>query len=79
MRSKAAALLATGRGLGGVVEAVTLFDRYQGEHLPAGMVSIGLRLRLRHLERTLTDGEADAVVADLVSRLAAAHGARLRQ
>ncbi|HBB40232.1 MAG: phenylalanine--tRNA ligase subunit beta [Deltaproteobacteria bacterium] len=76
---EAAALLATGRGLGGVVEAVTLFDRYQGEHLPAGMVSIGLRLRLRHLERTLTDGEADAVVADLVSRLAAAHGARLRQ
>ena len=75
---EAAALVATGRNLGGVVETVTLFDRYQGEHVPAGMVSIGLRLRLRHHERTLTDSEADAVVTDLLGRLEAAHGARLR-
>jgi len=75
---EAAALVATGGDLGGVVEAVTLFDRYQGAHVPAGMVSIGLRLRLRHPERTLTDAEADAVVADLLPRLEQTHGARLR-
>ncbi len=76
---EAASLVATGRGLGGLVEAVTLFDRYQGAHVPEGMVSIGLRLRLRHPERTLTDAEADEVVADLLQRLEEAHGARLRQ
>ncbi len=76
---EAATLVATGRDLGGVVEAVTLFDRYQGEHVPEGMVSIGLRLRLRHAERTLTDAEADVVVADLLTRLEQAHDARLRQ
>jgi len=76
---EAAVLVATGRDLGGPVEAVTLFDYYQGAHVPAGMVSIGLRLRLRHGERTLTDAEADQVVADLLARLDAAHGARLRQ
>lgn len=75
---EAATLVATGRDLGGVVEAVTLFDRYQGEHVPEGMVSIGLRLRLRHAERTLTDAEADQVVSDLLTRLKQAHGAHLR-
>ncbi len=58
------------------LEAVTIFDLYQGEKIPAGHKSIALRLRYRSLERTLTDDEVSElhqkVVATLTKKLSVA-------
>ncbi|WP_082936769.1 phenylalanine--tRNA ligase subunit beta [Pseudomonas citronellolis] len=42
-----------------LLEEIRLFDRYEGENLPAGTMSLGVRLSFRHPERSLT--EADIV------------------
>lgn len=55
-----------------------LFDLYQGEHLKEGEKSLAFGLFLQHDDRTLTDEEVEAVVANVVSQLSEAHGARLR-
>ncbi|MBA2354041.1 MAG: phenylalanine--tRNA ligase subunit beta [Acidobacteria bacterium] len=54
------------------------FDRYQGTALPAGSVSLSLRLTFRATERTLTDGEVHAATDAIVAALVAEHGAALR-
>jgi phenylalanyl-tRNA synthetase beta chain len=58
--------------------AVREFDRYQGPSLPAGTVSLSLRLTFRAAERTLTDAEVQAATDAILAALAAAHGAVLR-
>ena len=65
IRSSAPATLAN------VVE----FDRYRGKGVPDGRVSLSLRLTFRSLERTLTDGEVDAAMTQIVRALAEAHDA----
>jgi phenylalanyl-tRNA synthetase beta chain len=47
--------------------SVREFDRYQGRGVPAGKVSVSLRLTFRADDRTLTDDEAAAAVAAVVS------------
>ncbi|MCC6163198.1 MAG: phenylalanine--tRNA ligase subunit beta [Acidobacteria bacterium] len=54
------------------------FDRYQGSSLPAGTVSLSLRLTFRAAERTLTDVEVQSAVDGILAALAAGHGATLR-
>ena len=54
---------------------VVEFDRYRGKGVPDGRVSLSLRLTFRSPERTLTDAEVDAAMEQIVSALAAAHGA----
>jgi phenylalanyl-tRNA synthetase beta chain len=51
------------------------FDRYRGKGVPDGRVSLSLRLTFRSPERTLTDGEVDAAMEQIVAALASAHGA----
>ena len=50
--------------------AIGVFDRYQGKGVPAGSVSLSLRLTFQALDRTLTDAEVqqsfDAILAALV-------------
>jgi phenylalanyl-tRNA synthetase beta chain len=50
--------------------AISVFDRYQGQGVPAGSVSLSLRLTFQALDRTLTDAEVqqsfDAILAALV-------------
>ncbi len=58
--------------------AVREFDRYQGTSLPAGKISLSLRLTFRAAERTLTDAEVQAATEAIVAALAAEHGATLR-
>ena len=55
------------------------FDRYAGKNIPAGRVSLALHLTFRAPDRTLTDAEVARTVYDIVERLAAEHGAVLRQ
>lgn len=46
---------------GTLLESITLFDEYRGEHVPAGQRSLGFRLVYRASDRTLTDGDIDPV------------------
>ena len=55
------------------------FDRYAGRNIPAGRVSLALHLTFRAPDRTLTDAEVTRTVDAIVERLAAEHGAVLRQ
>ncbi|MGE3140319.1 MAG: phenylalanine--tRNA ligase subunit beta [Thermoleophilia bacterium] len=60
-----------------LVRDVTVFDRYAGEQVEAGHVSLALRLHLADPGRTLTDEEIDGAVARVRDALAG-RGARLR-
>jgi phenylalanyl-tRNA synthetase beta chain len=61
-----------------LVERVTLFDVYRGAPLPAGKKNLAFAIAYRAPDRTLTDAEADAAHARIVTRLAKAVGAELR-
>ena len=63
---------------GELVESCLLFDVFAGSPLPDGKKSLAFSLDLRAPDRTLTDDEADAVVARIVQRLARDFGAELR-
>lgn len=63
---------------GELVETCLLFDVFAGSPLPEGKKSLAFSLDLRAPDRTLTDDEADAVVARMVERLAGDFGAELR-
>jgi len=51
------------------------FDRYQGKGIPAGKMSLSLRLTFQAPDRTLTDADVnaamDAIVGALVRELGA--------
>ena len=55
--------------------SVREFDRYQGKGVPAGRVSLSLRLTFRSLERTLTDLEVETAMKEILAALAHAHDA----
>jgi phenylalanyl-tRNA synthetase beta chain len=75
----AAELLATVREAAGpLMERVTAFDEYRGAQVPEGKKSIAVALTFRSPERTLTDSEVDAVMAEIRSALEQRHAARFR-
>jgi len=75
----AADVLATLREPGGpLLERVTAFDEYRGIQVPEGKKSIAVALTFRSPERTLTDSEVDAVMAELRTALEQRHAARFR-
>jgi phenylalanyl-tRNA synthetase beta chain len=49
-----------------IVQAVQVFDLYQGSNLPAGKKSLAFRVVMQDTERTLTDAEADSARGTLV-------------
>lgn len=51
------------------------FDRYRGTGVPEGRVSLSYRLTFQAPDRTLTDGEVQRAVDDIMSALVRAHGA----
>ena len=51
------------------------FDRYHGKGIPDGKVSLALRLTFRSPDRTLTDGEVQAAMDEVVAAVRSAHGA----
>ncbi|MDN3568073.1 phenylalanine--tRNA ligase subunit beta [Paeniroseomonas aquatica] len=61
-----------------LVTEVAVFDRYAGEKLPEGKVSLGVQVTLQPREATLTDAEIEAVAAKVVAAVAKATGAVLR-
>lgn len=59
------------RGVGPVLESVTLFDVYQGEQIPAGKKSVAFSLMLRSSEGTLKDDEINRVMNKIMKNLVA--------
>jgi phenylalanyl-tRNA synthetase beta chain len=56
-----------------------IFDIYQGEGVESGRKSVALGLILQDLSRTLTDAEADEVVAAVSAELRSSLDARIRE
>ena len=51
------------------------FDRYQGQGVPEGQVSLSLRLTFRSPNRTLTDADVQKAMDDVLAALTTRHGA----
>src|SRR5262249_50150907 len=67
---RAADLVATAEEAGGaVLREATVVARYAGPQVPAGRVSLALRLVIGDPERTLTDPEIDGVVEAVADAL----------
>ncbi|MDJ0386828.1 phenylalanine--tRNA ligase subunit beta [Roseomonas sp. E05] len=61
-----------------LITEVVLFDRYAGDKLPEGKVSLAIEVMLQPRERSLTDAEIEAVGAKIVAAVSKATGATLR-
>ena len=73
-------LVATAADAGGaLVREVRVVDRYAGEQVGAGKVSIALRLEIVDPGATLTDEQISTVVDTVRDALEARHGASLRE
>jgi phenylalanyl-tRNA synthetase beta chain len=68
-------ILAAGRDLPAPLSALSVFDRYQGKGVPAGAVSLSLRLTFQASERTLTDAEVQRSVDTILAALVREHAA----
>ncbi|SDD94324.1 phenylalanine--tRNA ligase subunit beta [Aquimonas voraii] len=64
--------------LEGRVQAIQLFDQYQGKGIEPGFRSLAIGLILQDVSRTLTDQDADQAIADAVAALSRTFGATLR-
>jgi phenylalanyl-tRNA synthetase beta chain len=58
--------------------SIVEFDRYRGEGVPEGRVSLSLRLTFRAADRTLTDQEAEHATNIIVEALRSKHSAERR-
>lgn len=61
-----------------IVRSIELFDVYQGKGIEGGKKSLAFRVLMQDTQRTLEDGEVDAVVTDIVRHAESSIGARLR-
>ncbi len=61
------------------LKELRIFDIYQGKGVEIGRKSIALGLILQDLSRTLTDEDADRIVAAVVAELRSALNAKLRE
>jgi len=61
-----------------LVDDVRLFDVYSGDQVESGKRSLAFSVRLRSLDRTLEDRDADGFVGRALQRLEASFQARLR-
>jgi len=53
----------------GYLEALTVFDVYEGDKIPDGTRSIAYRLRFRSPDRTLTDEGVDSAIKRITAAL----------
>ena len=56
-----------------------LFDVYQGEGIDIGKKSLALGLTFQRSSSTLTDGEVEAIVGEILGKLRNQFGATLRE
>ncbi len=60
---------AISEAVGSLLEEIVLFDVYEGSQIPVGMKSVAFSIRLRSLERTLTDEEAEKAMNRAIEAL----------
>jgi phenylalanyl-tRNA synthetase beta chain len=68
-------ILSAGRNLPAPLIAMSFFDRYQGKGVPAGAVSLSVRVTFQAADRTLTDAEVQQSVETILAALVEKHGA----
>lgn len=61
-----------------LIAEVALFDRYAGDKLPEGKVSLAIQVTLQPREATLTDAQIEAAADRIVAAVVKATGATLR-
>lgn len=61
-----------------ILQAVQLFDVYQGQGVADTHKSIALSLKIQHTERTLQDSEVDALIQQIIEQARVSLGAQLR-
>lgn len=61
-----------------LIETVSIFDVYRGEHIPEGKKSLAFNIVYRSRERTLTDDEVERVHTELVDSVLHRTGGELR-
>jgi phenylalanyl-tRNA synthetase beta chain len=64
-----------GRALAAPLVSIAFFDRYQGKGVPAGSVSVSVRLTFQADDRTLTDAEVQQSFDTILAALVREHGA----
>ena len=74
------ALMATMRTQkNGLVSEIGLFDVYRGKGIAEGKKSLAFLVLMQDTQKTLTDAEADEVMAKLLDSIVRQHGAELRK
>jgi len=66
---------AAGRDTPAPLASVSFFDRYQGQGVPQGGVSLSVRLTFQAADRTLIDSDVQQSVDTILSALVREHGA----
>lgn len=61
-----------------LVESVTVFDYFRGGNIPEGKKSIGLRIRYRSKDRTLTEEEVEQLHGKIITLLVEKTGGTIR-
>jgi phenylalanyl-tRNA synthetase beta chain len=64
-----------GAGAPAPMVSVRIFDRYAGQGVPNGRVSLSVRVTFQSANRTLTDGEVQRSVDTILAALVREHGA----
>jgi phenylalanyl-tRNA synthetase beta chain len=62
-----------------LLEGYELRDRFSGPSIPAGKVSLSIRFRYRHPQRTLLAEEVDRVEQEIVGQLKFLWNIQLRE
>ncbi len=61
-----------------LLEKVQIFDVYEGQNIPQGMKSLGMRFSYRRADRTLTDDEVNEAHVRIVGKIVHHTGASIR-
>jgi len=61
-----------------LIDDVSVFDVYEGKGVPEGQKSLAISVRLQPKDKTLTDGEIEAVASKIIAAVTKATGGTLR-
>lgn len=62
-----------------LIQSVSVFDVYEGEHLPEGKKQIAVQVVIQSMEKTLTDAEIETLSQQILNYVAKNTGAELRK
>ena len=62
-----------------LIQSVSVFDVYEGEHLPEGKKQIAVQVVIQSMEKTLTDAEIETLSQQILNYVSKNTGAELRK